>query len=210
MKTLIWDYNGTILNDVGMSVKLENMMMARRHMNKTITMEEYRELFCFPIIDYYKKVGYTFENETYEDISVEYNALYDQMFDECTLADGFTELIQLSLKKGYQNVILSACEHNKLNAQCRQLGIDQYFREILGIDNILGGSKVDMAKHWMIRSGVNPDDCMYLGDTEHDLDTAQAIGITNCFLVANGHQAYDVLKKRTQHVVHSLREITLL
>ena len=209
MKTLIWDFNGTILDDLHLCIRIENQMLAKRGMKSDYTPEEYRELFCFPVINYYYRLGYTFENETYEDISVEFNDLYDQGFDTCALVDGFEELITESIEMGYRNVILSASRQQALLSQCHQLHIAHYFDEILGMDNAMAVSKVEMAEKWMESSDVSPEECMYIGDTDHDLDTARALGIENCVLVSCGHQSYERLKKMTDNVVHTLREVNL-
>lgn len=209
MKTVIWDFNGTILNDLQLCIDVENQMLAKRGLKADYTPEEYRELFCFPVIEYYYKIGYTFENETYEDISVEFSDLYDSGFDSCTLVEGFEDKIRESIEKGYRNVILSASRHEALLNQCHQLHIAHYFDEILGMDNALAASKVDMAKRWMESSDVSPGECIYIGDTDHDYETAEALGIENCVLAACGHQSYDVLKRKTDNVVHSLKEVIL-
>ncbi len=210
MKTLIWDYNGTIIDDVEMCLRIENGMMERRQMAVwPQSLEAYRDAFCFPVIDYYYKLGYTFENETYEDISVEFNDLYKEHFHECGLMDGFEDKITEAIDKGYRNVILSASRHDALNAQCRKLGIEKYFDEILGIDNYLAGSKIDMALQWMKNSGTSPDECMYIGDTQHDYDTAKALGISHIVLISCGHQSERVLRQYCENVVPSLREVNL-
>ena len=209
MKTVIWDFNGTIIDDVQLCMDIENRMLERRGMFHEYGREEYRKLFCFPVINYYYKIGYTFENETYEDISVEFNDMYDAGFHTCGLVEGFLEKIKEAREKGYQNVILSASRQKALREQCRLLKIDHYFLEILGIDNALAHSKIDMAKRWMIRSGISPDDCIYIGDTIHDKETAEAIGIRNYILAACGHQSYEILSEESDRVVHSLKEVQL-
>lgn len=209
IKTIIWDYNGTIIDDVGLCLKIENYMLEERHMKHDWTLEQYRNLFGFPVKNYYKKIGYTFEKESYEDISVEFNELYDQYFDTLTLCEGFEEKIQEAIHQDWQNVIISASREDKLKAQCRMLGIDSYFTEIMGTSNLLAGSKVDMAKKWMKNSLIQSDDCIYIGDTDHDAETAVAIGVSKCILVASGHQSRSVLEKTGQTVVNSLKEVVL-
>lgn len=209
MKTIIWDYNGTILDDLTISLKIENQMLKERNMKCNYTKEEYQNTFCFPVINYYYKLGYTFENETYEDISVEFNDLYDSYFPECKVNKGFEQLIHRSMTLGYSNVILSACEHTKLVKQCQQLGIAKYFDTIMGIDNLLAGSKIQMAVNWLNNHKVNPEECMYIGDTIHDYETAEALNIKNCYLVAQGHQSYEVLKTTQAKVVHTLEEVEI-
>lgn len=208
MKTILWDYNGTIINDMELCLDVEKFMLRERGMFAEYTMDDYRDLFCFPVKDYYLKLGYTFKDETYEEISVEFNNLYDMGFNQCRLVDGVLDKIRESSEKGYRNVILSACEHTKLLIQTDALGISQYFEERLGIDNDLAGSKIGMAKAWMERSGVNPSDCMFIGDTIHDMETSLAIGVQDFTLVACGHQSYNVLKKATDKVVQAMSEVT--
>lgn len=209
MKTLIWDYNGTIIDDLGISLKAENQMLKERNLPHGYTEEDYRALFCFPMEDYYRKIGYTFENETFADVAKEFNEIYDSHFDECTLCKGVKEKLEEAKNKGYQNVILSSCQDDKLHAQLQKLGIYDEFVEVMGIDNLLGGSKIEIGKHWMIRSGVRPEDCVYFGDTTADLETAKALNIANVILVASGHQSYTQLSNAWHHVVHDLNEVNL-
>ena len=47
-----------------------------------------------------------------------------------------------------------------------------------------------------------------LGDSLHDLDVANAMGV-RCILVANGHQAKDILVKNWDNVVDDIREVKI-
>ena len=208
MKTIIWDYNGTIIDDVKLCLDVERFMLKERGMFSEYTIDDYRDLFCFPVIDYYKKIGYTFEHESYEQVSVEFNNLYDFGFPNCRLVDGVLAKIEESCAKGYRNVILSACRHDKLEDQTAKLGVAGYFEEIMGIDNDLAASKIDLAKRWMKNSDVDPASCMFIGDSIHDMETAQAIGVEDYLLVACGHQSYRVLKQATDRVVSTMHEVT--
>jgi len=210
MKTVIWDFNGTIIDDVQLCLDIENRMLRERNMHAGYTLQQYRDLFCFPVIDYYKKIGYDFSSgETYEHVSVEFNEAYDQGFSSCGLVDGFEEKLAESRSRGYQNVILSASQQGRLNEQCRQLGISGSFQEIIGISDLLAAGKIERARRWFHQFGVRPEDCIYIGDTVHDMETAQALGIDRYTLVACGHQSLQVLQKAADQVVSSLREVQL-
>lgn len=208
MKTILWDYNGTILDDVKLCHRIECGMLKKRGM-RTFSLDEYKDMFCFPVIDYYYKMGYTFETESYEDISVEFNEAYDAGFGECRIADGFHDVMQRAQARGIDNVIISAANRGKLLEQCVQLGISSCFSEILGTDNLLGGSKIHLAEEFMKRSGLKPEDCMFIGDTLHDMETAAAVGIRDIVLVASGHQSRMVLEEGWDNVVDTLKEIKL-
>lgn len=208
MKTIFWDYNGTILDDVRLTYDIEQMMLTKRGMH-TYTLAQYKDMFCFPVIDYYYKMGYTFEHETYDDISVEFHEAYEKGFDTCTLADGFLDVIEASVEHGYQNVIISAANKNKLIHQCEKLGIAKYFDKMFGTDDILGGSKIDLAKDYMVSSHTDPSMCMFIGDTLHDAETAEAMDVKDIILTSSGHQSRKVLEEGGYTVVDSLKEIHL-
>ena len=206
VKLVVWDFNGTIVNDVELCYEIETKMLQERHM-QTYTLEQYRDTFCFPVIEYYYKMGYTFEEESYEDISVEFNQLYDEGFPSLKVMDDFIETIESFQENGMENVIISASRQDKLLEQCQQLGISSYFTKILGTDNLLGSSKVEIAKQFMKEHHVLPGVCMFIGDSSQDVETATAMGIRNIHLVARGHQSKKVLCASFKDVHDALKEI---
>ncbi len=209
MKTIIWDYNGTILDDAGISVEIENLMLKERGYPYGYSLEDYKNLYSMPMEEYYKELGYTFENETFEDASTQFMGLYEQYFERCTLCEGVMEKLKEAKEKDYRNVILSSCEDRILHEQCNSLGITSYFEEIMGVDNLVGGSKIGIGRDWMIRNDINPKDCLFLGDTSADYETAGALGIKNIVLISNGHQSFERLQKLHHKTVHSLKEVEL-
>lgn len=209
MKTIIWDYNGTILDDVQLSVDIENYMLEERGLKHGYSLDEYKSMFNNPMIDYYKLLGYTFKDETFEEVGVEFYNMYSFNFDKCSLNEGILDKLKEAKEKGYSNVILSSCAHEKLIEQCDLLGITDYFDCIMGVDNLVGGSKIGVGKDWMNKNRINPDGCIFIGDTNADYETAQALGVNNIYLVSKGHQSYERLLKLHPHVYHSVKEITL-
>ena len=67
-KLLIWDWNGTLLDDTAYCFDITNAMRRERGMAPLQDLDTYRGLFSFPVIDYYRDMGYTFETESYEAI----------------------------------------------------------------------------------------------------------------------------------------------
>ena len=207
MKTLVWDFNGTIVDDTELCLAIENEMLEARGMRSGYTVEEYRDMFCFPIKKYYRILGYDFKEESYEELSVEFNEKYDAGFPYLKLVPGCLELLEYAKKNGVHNVIVSATRQSTLEKECEILDISSYFETLVGIADDLASSKVESAVRWMKGAKVNPKDCIVIGDSIHDLETAQAIQAGDCFLVACGHQSYQVLKKSHDKVFHTLEEV---
>ena len=54
---IIWDWNGTLLDDVDLCVEAINMLLARESLPLLTGKEEYQRVFQFPIRAYYEAVG---------------------------------------------------------------------------------------------------------------------------------------------------------
>lgn len=183
---VIWDWNGTLFDDVVWCISRMNEMLGKRRMKLLDSILEYRRAFCFPIINYYKNVGFDLEKESFEILAEEYNSLYrSEQTGMCKLNDNAVFMLDVLHKKKITQVLLSATETSNLRSQLSNFNIIHYFDEILGLSNIYAKSKIDIGYNYMTRKNVMH--AVMVGDTEHDFEVANALGI-DCLLVAIGHQ----------------------
>lgn len=202
--TVLWDWNGTLIADVPHVVKVNNLVFAA-HGYRDTTMEEYRSLFRFPVKDYYLDYGVT--EEDFPAIAREWNQIYVEGFGDVPLAPGVPEVLKRLQMAGCRQVILSASQIDQLRAQVASFSeLDGIFDEILGIGDVYASSKVQIAKDYLRRSGVDPAEVVFIGDTNHDAEVAEAIGV-KCLLVSGGHQKDEVLKQTGAVVLHSLKDV---
>ncbi len=192
---IIWDFNGTIVNDIEATMHAENFVFANRNMPIFKDVEHLRDEFMLPFKDFYKKMGIDFSNESYEDLSDEFMQAYLRFSKDCTVHDGAIEAFERFKALSIPQVIISASEITVLLSQVKQFGIDNYFDEILGLSDYLAISKVHLAKDWMDR--IKPTAPLFIGDTVHDFEVAQAVGI-DCVLVATGSQRASALSQYTK------------
>lgn len=208
MKYVIFDFNGTILDDVEVGLKAENMCIEKYLNRPPLTKDEYLHSFSFPVKKYYEKIGFKWdEGYTYEEVGDDWFKNYNSLKSEYKVYDGVVDILKSNRNKGLKNILLSASSLDELKIQLKELKIEEYFDEVLGIDNIYAESKVEIAKGWI--QGKDPNECMFIGDSLHDLESAEAMGIKNCVLVARGHQAKDILVKEYNNVVDDIREVKI-
>ena len=208
MKYVVFDFNGTILDDVLVGLKAENVCIKTYLNRPPMELDEYLHKFTFPVKTYYEKIGFNWnDGYTYEEVGDLWFKMYREFRNEYKIYDGVEEMLIKNHELGNKNILLSASSLKELKIQLEELGIDKYFDEVLGIDNIYAESKVQIAVNWI--KGKNPDDCMFIGDSLHDLESAKAMGIKNCVLVAKGHQAKDILVAEYDNVVDDIREVKL-
>jgi phosphoglycolate phosphatase len=63
--SIIWDWNGTLLNDVEVAINSINRLLYDRNL-VPLTLERYLDVFTFPVQDYYEVIGFDLINEPFE------------------------------------------------------------------------------------------------------------------------------------------------
>lgn len=200
---IIWDWNGTILDDLDISIAAINAMFKRRNMPLFESREAYFGHFGFPIIDYYKRVGFDFDAEPFNDLAAEFIADYNA--GELKLHDGIVDVLEELKRRGIPQMILSACEQGTLIRSLKQLGIDGYFDTVIGSSDIYAYGKVERAKEWLRENGA-VQNALYVGDHEHDAETAAAL---NCdlLLVTFGHSSVEQIESIGAPVAHAPADV---
>ncbi len=189
---LIWDFNGTILDDVAVCIGTANRLLSAHGLPTLQSAEQYRDVFGFPIIEYYRRMGFDFEKTPYSALAIEWTEYYAEISGEAGLYHDVIKTLEWAKHQGLGQIILSASESGMLTRQIEALGIRPYFSELLALDNIHAHSKEELGVAWKVR---NPDARpLMLGDTEHDAGVAAAMG-ADCILLASGHRPKAALEK---------------
>ena len=202
---LIWDFNGTILDDVWLGVSSVNTMLAARGLPTIPCVDHYREIFDVPIREYYRGLGFDFDAEDYETkLAAEWVALYKAGEESCALFDGVRETLAAVTEGGMSQLIISASEQACLRAQLAARGILDCFDAVYGLGDFLAGSKESIARAWR---EANPEARpLFVGDTTHDAMVAEAIG-AECVLFCGGHQSELRLRTCGKPIIQSISQI---
>ncbi len=192
-KTVFFDFNGTILDDVSLCLDILNQMLTSRGY-PSVSKERYLEIFTFPIEDYYKEAGFDFSKHSFKDLSEEFIKLYQKASLSCNLNSGVIELLDYLKENNYNIVLLTASEYKNVCEQLRHFKIMNYFNEVLATDNIYAVSKVERGLNYINKYSIDKSKSLMIGDTLHDLEVSRKLGI-NCVLYSNGHQAKSRLEK---------------
>ena len=183
---VLWDFNGTLFDDVDACIKSANVLLENHGMPHLESLAVYREQFGFPVVEYYKRLGFDFEKTSYADLAVEWIAYYLKYSAQSTLYPDVIAGLSALQAIGIPQLVLSATERGMLERQITELGIRPYFENLLGMDDIHAYSKEEIALRWRKN---NPDaTLLMIGDTDHDAAVARSIG-ADYVLLSCGHQS---------------------
>ena len=91
---LIWDWNGTLLDDVALCNQCLNRSAGRARLRPRYDAAAYKEIFGFPIQDYYVRRGLSFSRHPYEELAEIYMAQYLPAAEGCGLCPGAREALE--------------------------------------------------------------------------------------------------------------------
>lgn len=207
---IIWDWNGTLFNDVELCVQIMNMLLSQESL-PNISVQKYKAIFTFPVIEYYKIAGHTFERTSFEVIGRQFMVEYETRKSSCQLFPGVPELLSDLKTKNIQQHLLSAYEQQSLNNILKLYSIDSFFQNVVGLDNIYASGKSHLA-HDLVRrihSNGREGNILLIGDTIHDYEVAKEIN-SDCILLSHGHQDEERLLRLGIPVIKNFNELTIL
>ena len=201
---LVWDFNGTVLNDMQAGIDSVNDMLRARGLPQLAGLSTLQEIFCFPVKEYYRRLGFDFEKESYDDVLA---PLWVKGYlDRGGEVDIFPLVFAVSARlraAGVHQSVLSASEKAMLEHQLEERKALHLFDEIWGTDSVYAHGKLALARLWR---EAHPDArAVMLGDTTHDAETAACLG-ADCVLIASGYHSKKRLLACGVPVVDTLAE----
>lgn len=201
-KALIWDFNGTLIDDVHICVDAINVLLKARKL-PVIDQKTYKRLFTFPVRDYYEAIGFDFSREAFEIPALAFMDIYVEWIHKACLFPEVRDILERISKAGIPQYVLSAMEQSLLDKLLQQYQIAHYFEVIQGIDDHFGGGKAERGKYLVSKISFPANEILLVGDTLHDAEVAAGLGV-DVVLVGQGHQSVERLQSNGQFVCSNL------
>ncbi len=201
---IIWDWNGTLIDDVGVSLECINLLLKKNQL-ATITREYYQEFFTFPVKKYYQKLGFDFIQIPFSTLADQFIHEYKKRMFDAKLFPNVKVVLDYLQHIGAKQFIISAMEIGKLIQAVENKGISHYFEAILGLNNNFANGKMDLVKVFANdrKKMLNSSNVWMIGDTEHDFQIASELK-WNSILVSQGHHSFSRLSAVSDKVVRNL------
>ncbi len=206
IKTILWDFNGTVMDDLGAAVGAVNAMLTRRGL-PLIDEEWYTLHLVMPLERFYADIGFDMRKERIEVVSEEFQV-------ECRkfprpVFPQVLEALERFRKRGLGQLLFSSLHHDILTKQAEERGITHYFEGIVGRQDRSLGGKEKAAEAYFTAHGLKPSEVLVVGDLTTDYDMAHYLGCP-CALIHKGHQHRDILSKTGAYILTDASEIDKL
>jgi len=205
IRHVIWDWNGTLLNDVELCVFILNDLLAKNQ-RPAISLDQYRKTFFFPVAKFYKSLGLPSSGPDYYEMASTYIQAYRKKFKECSLTKDATEVAHILSDMGISQSVLSAGKQKDVENFVHHYDLSTWMTLISGASNIEAKGKEECAKKHIAKLPFEPYEVLLIGDTLHDLEVANLIGC-EILLFSGGHVDKCRLDSVSKPVINSLTQI---
>ncbi|MGW4465527.1 HAD family hydrolase [Micromonospora sp. NPDC004704] len=171
---LVWDWNGTLLNDLSLVVASTNVVFASVG-GPVVTAEEHRLGFRRPISEYYADVlGRAVDTDAFGSLDKVFHDAYRTGLTTCELAEDATTAMRSWT--GTQS-LLSMWFHDELVPAVETYGLTAMFNRIDGLRGTVGGDhKADHLARHLDELGIDGSSVVLIGDSIDDADAADSVG----------------------------------
>jgi phosphoglycolate phosphatase-like HAD superfamily hydrolase len=200
---LVWDWNGTLLDDLPLVVAATNASIAPYGVGP-VTADEHRRDFIRPIVRYYEMLlGRSVDEEEYAELDKAFHVAYADGLPTCALTvDALTAIHGWT---GTQS-LLSMWFHHELVPAVHRYGLAGYFVRVDGLKAAVGGGpKTPHLVAHLAGLGLTGPDTVLIGDSVDDAHAAAAVG-ARCVLYSGGFTDLERLRATGLPVARSLSE----
>lgn len=210
VKHIVWDWNGTILDDNDAVVLAVNRVCAEFG-RAPVDLDFWRSIYRRPLTDTYADLlGRPISAEEWVFIDRAYHDEYHGLLNTTRLAAGVPDELRRWQARGRGQSLLSMWFHERLGPLVAEYALTELFARIDGRHEVGGGgSKTEHLAVHLAAQGLSGSDVLVIGDVTDDADAAAHVG-AQCVLVTTGVMNRATLLTRGVPVVDSIAEALAL
>jgi phosphoglycolate phosphatase-like HAD superfamily hydrolase len=203
---VVWDWNGTILDDNDAVVSSVNAVCAAFG-REPVELEYWRSIYRRPLLDCYRELlRQELSTQDWAAIDRHFHDTYRILLHTTRLAPGVPDELRRWQAAGRRQSLLSMWFHDELVPLVTQHGLTDLFTRIDGLRVDTGGhgKAAHLIEH-LTALNVDPADVLVIGDVLDDAMAAEAAG-ARCVLVTTGVSSRQTLKAAGVPVVDSIAD----
>lgn len=202
---LVWDWNGTLLDDLGIVIRAVNRSIAAFGLNP-IDAGVYRDHYTRPVRHFYDRLfGRTVNDEEWLRLNTTFHETYFELASDVDLSPGARDAMRQLHEAGWTQSLLSMSPQDWLDGIVERLGLAEWFEIVDGLSGPTGGLK---AAHLEVHLGtleIEGSATVVVGDTPDDVAAARHVGARPVLFHGGSHHM-DVLEAEGVPIAETIPE----
>ena len=199
IRNIIFDWSGTLVDDLPAVWKATNYVLAQAEKDE-ITLEQFRAEFCLPFTSFYERFV---PDVSLPQLETWFHSRFKQVQDSVCELPHAREFLEFCRAKGMRTFLLSTVHRDHFAVQSGVTGFDKYLdKPYLNV-----WDKREKIHEILAENGLEPDETLFIGDMQHDIETAKHGGIHSCAVLTGYNTLQQLRKAEPDLIVEHLREL---
>ena len=199
IRNIIFDWSGTLVDDLPAVWKATNYVLAQAERSE-ITLEEFRAEFCLPFTGFYERFV---PHISLPQLETWFHSRFKQVQDSICELPHARSFLEFCRAKKIRTFLLSTVHHDHFAVQCGATGFAQYIDK----PYVNVWDKREKIHEILKENGLKPQETLFIGDMQHDIETAKHGGIHSCAVLTGYNTLQQLRKAEPDLIVEHLGEL---
>src|SRR5215467_8470552 len=199
IRNVIFDWSGTLVDDLPAVWKATNYVLSQAKLAE-LSLEQFRAEFCLPFTIFYER---HLPHVPLPQLETWFHTRFKQVQDSVCELPHSREFLEFCRDRGMRTFLLSTVHRDHFAVQSAATGLGEYLdRPYLGV-----WDKRKKIHEILDENELVPDETIFIGDMQHDIETARHGGIHSC-AVLTGYNTLEQLRvAEPEVIVEHLQEL---
>jgi phosphoglycolate phosphatase len=199
IRNIIFDWSGTLVDDLPAVWKATNYVLAQSE-RAEMSLDEFRAEFCLPFTQFYNK--YT-PHVPHPQLESWFQREFKQSQDSVCELPHAREFLEFCREHQLRTFLLSAVHEDHFATQEAVTGFGKYLdKPYIGV-----WDKRGKIHDILEENKLNPDETLFIGDMQHDIETARHGGIHSCAVLTGYNTLSQLRAAEPDLIVEHLGEL---
>ncbi len=199
IRNIIFDWSGTLVDDLPAVLKASNFVLAQSG-KPEMSLAEFRAEFALPFTKFYDRHT---PHVPMPQLESWFHASFKQAQDSVCELPHAREFLEFCRAKKIRTFLLSTVHADYFAAQCRVTGFDAFLEK--PYTDVWDKRK--KIREILAENHLQPDETLFIGDMEHDIETAKHGGIHSCAVLTGYNTLEQLRAAKPDLIVEHLSEL---
>jgi phosphoglycolate phosphatase-like HAD superfamily hydrolase/ADP-ribose pyrophosphatase YjhB (NUDIX family) len=199
IRSIIFDWSGTLVDDLPAVWRATNFVLRQAGVAE-MTLDEFRAEFCLPFRRFYDRF---IPHVALEQLEAWFHGHFRLAQDSVVELPHARDFLQFCRQQRLRTFLLSTVHRDHFSAQTARNGFHQFLdRPYLGV-----WDKREKIHEILAENGLRPDETLFVGDMQHDIEAARHGGIFSCAVLTGYNSAAQLRASQPDLIVEHLGEL---
>jgi phosphoglycolate phosphatase-like HAD superfamily hydrolase/ADP-ribose pyrophosphatase YjhB (NUDIX family) len=199
IRNIIFDWSGTLVDDLPAVLKASNFVLTQSG-KPEMSLAEFRAEFSLPFTKFYDRHT---PDVPMPQLESWFHASFKQAQDSVCELPHARSFLQFCRAKNLRMFLLSTIHTDHFKVQCRVIGFDAFLEK--AYTNVWDKRK--KIHEILAENKLKPDETLFIGDMEHDIETAKHGSVYSCAVLTGYNTLEQLRAAKPDLIVEHLSEL---